>query len=615
MNGVQNDAFEDSDHEDRVPISEAKVFETEDKHLLSKLYSKYAKFINGMIVFALVGGYHAYFIYCIIRYAREEISFWCERDDCSDLNEKPEDPPYWCDSLAILVIITGLSWLGVIYGYVVKPLAGKSIERSLKPVFRQGNLLLQKKVVRLALYFLVIGGILAFLIVNAVLDNGRYERYISMAGFFAFIAIGWIFSEHPGKVRWRQVTWGFTLQFFFALIVLKWDIGRQIVNCLSSKVESFLSYSDYGSEMVYGYLVTDKIYNPAAAAIGKNETDLIHMLEVLNRVGSTGSGMMFKILSLIYFLSFFVSMLYYLGILQSIVIKLGWLLSATVGTTAAESVNAAANIFLGQTEAPLLIKPFLSVMTKSEIHAVMTGGFATIAGTVLGAYIGIGIDAPALITASFMAAPTALAVSKLFYPETEQSRTTIKDIVVDKGDNVNVLDAAAKGASTAIMLILNIAASLIAFKSFIAFLDGAVAWFGMHAGADINFQVLLGYLFWPLAFLMGIEVDNCKEVARLIGMKLLVTEFPAFQDLGDIKKACGEDPTSAGCTLSDRSIEICTFALCGFANFASLGLQIGALGGLCPERKSVFAQVVLRAMIAGCWVSFLNACVVGALNP
>jgi len=391
---------------------------------------------------------------------------------------------------------------------------------------------------------------------------------------------------------------------------LKWDIGRQVVNCLSGKVKSFLDYSEFGSEMIYGFLATGVIGDPNL--LNKTDTEGIAAVNAVN-LAYTGSGMMFRILSLIYFLSFFVSMLYYLGVLQFVVIKLGWLLSSTVGTTAAESVNAAANIFLGQTEAPLLIKPFLALMTKSEIHAVMTGGFATIAGTVLGAYIGLGIDAPALITASFMAAPTALAVSKLFYPETEQSKTTIDDIVVDKGDNVNVLDAAAKGASTAIMLILNIAASLIAFKSFIAFLDGAVGWFGEHAGVqDLNFQLLLGYLFWPLAYIMGIKSSECREVARLIGMKLMVTEFPAFQDLADIKKAC-EDPDSEDCTLSDRSIEICTFALCGFANFASLGLQIGAFSGLAPERKSIFAQVVVRAMIAGCWVSFLNACIVGAL--
>merc|ERR1719391_172514 len=228
----------------------------------------------------------------------------------------------------------------------------------------------------------------------------------------------------------------------------------------------------------------------------------------------------------------------------------------------------------------------------------MTGGFATIAGTVLGAYIGLGIDATSLITASVMAAPTALAVSKLFYPETQQSKTTINDVVVDKGDDVNLLDAAAKGASSAIMLILNIAASLIAFKSFVAFLDALMGWFAGFAGdPTFSFQDLLGYLFWPLAVMMGVEFGDCSEVARLIGMKLLVTEFPAFQDLARIKSACELAPESAECTLKPRSIAIASYALCGFANVPSMGLQVGALGGLCPERKSVMAQVVFRAMI------------------
>ncbi|XP_023339611.1 sodium/nucleoside cotransporter 1 [Eurytemora carolleeae] len=400
------------------------------------------------------------------------------------------------------------------------------------------------------------------------------------------------------------------------MIVIKWSFGKDLINCLSSKVKTFLSYSDVGAEMIYGYLITGKPFIPDNY---NNNTDLDltvrGVMVAINDSGSFGgSGMMFKVLSMIYFLSFFVSMLYYLGVLQAIVLKLGWLLSKTVGTTAAESTNAAANIFLGQTEAPLLIKPFLPVMTKSEIHAVMTGGFATIAGTVLGAYIGIGIDANNLITASVMAAPTALAVSKLFYPETEESKTTIKDLKVENEDDANVLDAAAKGASTAIGLVLNIAASLIAFKSFVAFLDALIGWFGDFAGAqDLSFQILLGYLFWPLAWIMGVRAEDCLVVAKLIGMKLLVTELPAFQELGIIKKACGLDETSDLCTLEERSITICTFALCGFANFASIGMQIGGLSGLCPERKSDFAQVVFRAMIAGCWVSFLNACIAGAL--
>jgi len=207
-----------------------------------------------------------------------------------------------------------------------------------------------------------------------------------------------------------------------------------------------------------------------------------------------------------------------------------------------------------------------------------------------------------------------LPCPSFFYLETEKSKTTIKDVSVDTGDDANILDAAAKGASSAIMLILNIAASLIAFKSFVAFLDAVIMWFAGFAGdPTFSFQDILGYLFWPLSIMMGIVPEECSEVARLIGMKLLVTEFPAFQDLGSIKAACAQDPASEGCTLSPRSISIATFALCGFANVASMGMQVGVLGGLCPERKSTFAQVVSRAMISGCWVSFLNACLAGAL--
>merc|ERR1711970_1217470 len=243
--------------------------------------------------------------------------------------------------------------------------------------------------------------------------------------------------------------------------------------------------------------------------------------------------LVFGVFSIIYFVSFFVSMLFYTGSLQFIVKKMGWLLYVTIGTTAAESMNASANIFLGLTEAPLLIQPYLPTMTKSEVHAVMTGGFASVAGTVLGAYIAMGIKAEHLITCSFMSAPCSLAVSKLFYPETEQSKTTIKDIKIEKGDESNFLDAAAKGASTAIMLVLNIAASLLAFVAFVSFLDTTIAWFGFHAGwEDLSFTYLLGYIMYPVAFLIGIDPKDCEIVGKLIGTKLLVTEFVAFTELG-----------------------------------------------------------------------------------
>merc|ERR1711970_45252 len=315
--------------------------------------------------------------------------------------------------------------------------------------------------------------------------------------------------------------------------------------------------------------------------------------------------LVFGVFSIIYFVSFFVSMLFYTGSLQFIVKKMGWLLYVTIGTTAAESMNASANIFLGLTEAPLLIRPYLPTMTKSEVHAVMTGGFATVAGTVLGAYIAMGISAEHLITCSFMAAPCSLAVSKLFFPETEESKTTISDIKTEKGEESNVLDAAAKGASTAIMLILNIGASLLAFYAFIMFLDDAVNWFGRFAGwEELTFSYLLGYVFYPLAYIMGIDPKDCKTVGKLIGEKVLITEFPAFLVLADNFK---------NGLISERSRNITTYALCGFANFPSIGIQLGGFGAMAPDRKSDLAQIVMRAMVGGCFVSFLNACIAGIL--
>jgi len=627
-NGGYSGEGNESDGREYKPKSESRqqtqdVLDTEDEHFISKLYKQNEKYINWAVMILAAGGYHAYFIYCIIRHYQYDIPVWsCGQEDFCP-NQDP-DQPFWCQSLAFLIIITAFTWAGVIYGYVLKPMLGTWLTKATEPLFKTADTMLQKRIVRLMIYAVVIGGILTYLIINAIDDT---RRLISIAGYFVLIGIGWIFSTNPRRVRWRQVVWGLTIQFGFGLIVIKWKFGQDLVSCLSSKVKTFLGFSDYGSSMIYGYLVTDTVTHTAmpftpGAYTGPEQEQVPAILEAINQSGAFGggggSGMMFQILSLIYFLSFFVSMLYYLGVLQFIVAKLGWLLSVTVGTTAAESMNAAANIFLGQTEAPLLIRPFLSLMTKSEIHAVMTGGFATIAGTVLGMYIGMGIEATALITASVMAAPTALAVSKLFYPETEESRTKVGDIKVDKGDDANVLDAAAKGASTAIMLVLNIAASLIAFKSFVAFLDAAIGWFGGFAGdSSLSFQDLLGYLFWPLAWIMGVRAEDCSVVAKLIGMKLLVTELPAFQDLADIKAACvplADGTVSDACTLDSRSIVIATYALCGFANFASMGMQIGGLSGLAPDRKSDFAQVVLRAMIAGCWVSFLNACIAGALT-
>jgi len=299
----------------------------------------------------------------------------------------------------------------------------------------------------------------------------------------------------------------------------------------------------------------------------------------------------------------------------------------TVGTTAAESMNASANIFLGQSEAPLMIQPYLADMTKSEIHAVMTGGFATIAGSVLAAYISFGISASHLLSASVMSAPAALAFSKLFYPETKVSRTTADNLPPRVSADANLLDAAATGAAQAVYLVGNIAGSLIAFLAFVAFANGVLSWCGGLVGAPfLTLEWLLGWAFYPLAFIMGVpcggatapelvagcaglglagqECDEGRLVATLIGLKTIVNEFAAYDRL-----------RSYGAALSPRSKAIVTFALCGFSNPASVGVQIAALSYMAPSRRAAISEVALRAFIAGSAACFLTACIAGALIP
>lgn len=584
------------------------------RDLLQDFVTTHKKKVN---VTTLVVGlivYHAYFFWCLYRHINKEIPiFGCSdseflQSSCGQWNPAFSPPrPYWCDSVAFLIIITALAWVAVLYSYMVKPLFGPSIETLIsKPLSTVIDRFLSWRFSNIILYALVLVVIGIFLVIDT---KDSPERLIGVAGFFVLVLIGWLFSVYPSRVRWRHIFWGHSLQFFFALIVLRWNVGKQIIQCLSSKVSTFLNYTYAGTAFVFGYLSDGtQIFMPENYRKNENTTEVQEFRQILSNMNSdgvVGTPFYFGALSIIYFVSFFVSMLFYWGTLQFIVQKLGWLLYVTVGTTAAESMNAAANIFLGQTEAPLLIRPYLPTMTKSEINAVMTGGFATIAGTILGGYIAMGIDPGHLITCSFMAAPCALAVSKLFYPETEESQTTIENIVVEKGDESNVLDAAAKGASTAIMLVLNIGASLLAFTAFITFLDEAINWFGTFAGwEELTFTYLLGYVMYPVAFLIGIKPEDCQVIGELIGKKLLITEFPAFRDL----YAAYE-----GQTIQPRSFAIATYALCGFANFPSLGIQIGGFGAMAPERKSEIAQIALRAMLGGAWVSFLNACIAGVL--
>ncbi|CAN7942300.1 unnamed protein product, partial [Ixodes hexagonus] len=306
-------------------------------------------------------------------------------------------------------------------------------------------------------------------------------------------------------------------------------------------------------------------------------------------------------LPVVFFFSFFVSILYYYGIMQWVVLRVGSFLQFTIGTTVCESMTAAANIFLGQSEAPLVIRPFLPVMTKSELHTVMTGGFATIAGGVMAAYISFGVSPSHLLTASIMSAPAALAFSKLLYPEVEESRTNLSNIEMPKCEERNVLEAASNGTSVALSIIGSIVANVIGFLAFIAFLNSTLLWFGSIVKLDfLTFEWLLSMMFTPLAFLMGVPWKDARAVGELVGIKTFANEFIAYSKLAKAKGA-----------LEERSVVIATYALCGFSNFGSVGIMLGALGALCPERKGDLAEMAIRALCAGSAACFLTACVAG----
>uniref|UniRef100_A0AAZ3PH15 Sodium/nucleoside cotransporter n=1 Tax=Oncorhynchus tshawytscha TaxID=74940 RepID=A0AAZ3PH15_ONCTS len=415
----------------------------------------------------------------------------------------------------------------------------------------------------------------------------RPEQLISFGGVCMFILVIFIFSAHRTEVAWRSVFWGLGLQFCIGLFVIRTEPGLTAFQWLGEQVQIFLNYTKHGSSFVFGPLVSDIFA--------------------------------FQALPIVIFFSSVMSVLYFLGIMQWLIIKIAWVMQITMGTSPTETLSVAGNIFVGQTEAPLLIRPYLKDMTKSEVHAVMVGGFATIAGSVMGAFISFGIDASSMISASVMAAPCALAISKLSYPETEESKfTSEENIKVACGDEQNILEAASSGASTSIGLVANIAANLIAFLAILAFINASLGWLGGLVGfPSITFEIICSYVFMPVAFMMGIPFEESFIVAELIGTKLFLNEFLAYQKLSELKsnRVNGLDEIIGDERqwISVRSEIISTFALCGFANFSSLGIVIGGLSSICPSRRADVSSLVLRALFTGTCVSLINACIAGIL--
>jgi len=381
-------------------------------------------------------------------------------------------------------------------------------------------------------------------------------RLISLLGLFVFVSISYLCSNNRKLIPWNTVLWGIALQLILGVLLLKSAIGLRIFQFLGSVAEEFLNFSDAGAKLVFGD-------------------------------GFEEHFIAFKILPTLIFFSAFISLLYHYNILPRLVGIMGWVMMKTMKTSGAESLSCAANIFVGQTEAPLTIKPYLSSLTKSELHSIMTGGF--------------------LLAASVMSAPAALAVSKIFYPETIKPQTQGKIETIPNSNYVNGIDAISTGTIEGLKLALNVGAMLIAFLGLLAMVNALLAFVGNQIGIpSLSLEEIFSYLMFPVAWLMGIPLADCQTVAVLLGKKLILNEFVAYLDLQQL--ISGENPV-----ISERAKIIATYALCGFSNVGSIGIQIGGISAIAPERQADLAQLSIRALTAGSIACFMTACVAGIL--
>lgn len=403
------------------------------------------------------------------------------------------------------------------------------------------------------------------------------ERLVSVLGLVVLVGFAYALSDNRSKIQWRTVLSGIALQIGFGLFILKTDLGRKIFTVAGEVFGAVLAYTTKGAEFIFGSLATP----------------------------SPTFGFIFAtmVLPTIIFMSALMSVLYHLGIMQKVVELVARVMMRVMKVSGAESLAAAANIFVGQTEAPLVIKPYVGSMTRSEIMCLMTGGMATIAGGVLAAFVGFGIDAGHLLAASVMSAPAALVCAKLMIPEIEESKTAgVVKINLPKL-STNVIDAAASGASDGLKLAVNVAAMLLSFIALIAMLNGLLGWAGSFLGLpQITFELIMGYLFAPVAWLLGCPWQDCLIVGNFLGKKLVINEFVAYLDL---KEQMGN--------ITPRSVIISTYALCGFSNFSSIAIQVGGIGTLAPEKRSVIVALGVKSLIAGTLACLMTAAIAGIM--
>ncbi|HYK48328.1 MAG TPA: nucleoside transporter C-terminal domain-containing protein [Terriglobales bacterium] len=411
-------------------------------------------------------------------------------------------------------------------------------------------------------------------------------RFTGILGLLAMIGLAYAFSTNRRAIRLKTVAWGLGLQIVFAIFVLKVEFGRRLFAGAGNAVNHLLSYSFEGSKFVFGEL-------------GKQGS-------------SMGFYFAFQVLPTIIFIAAFFALLYHYGVMQFIIKQVAKVMTHVMGASGAESLNVAASIFMGQTEAPLTIRPFLPDLTNSELMTVMTSGMAHVSGGIMAAYIAFGIDPKHLLSAVIMTAPGTLLMAKMLVPETEQPKTAGRVVMSDEEVNAekseNVLGAIARGTTDGLHLSLNIAAMLISFLALIALTDGLLGWAhnGLaHVGIGwfpASMEQIFGVLFAPIAWLIGIPWHDCPVIGNLLGTRMVLNELVAFSRLGPQRGV-----------LDPRSFTIATFALCGFANLSSIGIQIGGIGALAPNRKGDLARLGVRAMLARTMANLMSASIAGLL--
>ena len=437
---------------------------------------------------------------------------------------------------------------------------------------------------------------------------GPFTRYRGILGLFVLTGIAWALSSNRRLVQWRVVLWGLGLQIAFALLILRTPLGTAVFSTANDLILAVVGFTEEGARFLFGNLVRNEV------PVGLLEPSGGEFAAEGRRVARTGAFVAFNVLPTIIFFASLMTVLYHLGVMQRVVGGIAWVMRRTMKTSGAETLTVAGNIFIGQTEAPLLVKPFVERMTRSELMAIMTGGFATVAGGVMAAYAGILSGffpdiAGHLMAASVMSAPAAMLVAKLMLPEEERPDTAgglsrSAGGAVERPD-VNVIEAAARGAGEGLHLALNVGAMLMAFLAMIALLNAVLGWTGGLVGLDgLSLESVLGAALAPIAWVMGVPWQEAPAVGALMGLKTVATEFVAYMGLAD---------DMARDSLSPRSAVIAAYAISGFANFSSIAIQIGGIGGIAPSRRKDLARLGLRAMVGGSLAAFMTAAIAGAL--